>query len=337
MPAGAPAAPGPAASAALTNGPYRIAGWTRGKRIRLESNLFFRAGAGAADRPPVEIFFIEDDQTALDLYRRGTLSYLRRLPTTYAAAYRTRADFYRVPTMRFDYLGFGPELEAYPRAREAFSKSLDFDEIAKIFAAVTRPGCPAIREDLLDRQRCVNFDVAAAKAAWATLPPEVRARRWIFKFSKLGGDDRAKGAEWMQAQWRKNLGANVELQQTENGLYLAELRARPPALFRKGVGLERPTCLAALETFAPDGPENYARVADKGFAGILSALARAKSAEEKRRLCGQGAQALLDRALIVPEGRVAFSILASPRFQGWRLNELNQFDLSELRSAPPPR
>ena len=327
---------GEASVAVVVNGPYRIASWSKGKRLRLESNPHFRGGRGAGDRPPVEVLFVDDDETALDLYRKGTLAFLRRLPTTYIAEFRGRPDFYQIPMMRFDYVGFGPELADYPRAREAFSLSLNFEELAAIFHALGRPGCPSIPESFMDRPRCLEFDLVRAREAWESLPEDVRARRWKYKYSSLGGDDSRKGAEWMQAQW-KRLGARVDIESAENALHLASLRAGPPALFRKGVTLDRPTCLSALETFAPNGPDNFLKVDFPEYARVLKELAKpgVRSVRQTQRLCGRGMQTLLDRHLIIPQGRIHFTLLASPEFEGWRLNEMNQLDLAGLRLRSP--
>jgi oligopeptide transport system substrate-binding protein len=333
----------------LVNGPYQIRSWVPGRRILLSANPHYKKGF--PDRPDVEILVIDDEQTALHLYESKQLSLLRRLPTTYISRYRERADFLQVPMTRFDYMGFGEELRDQPDLRAALSHSADFRELQKIYDALGIPGCPSLPEDLLDRPRCVPFDPEKAKAHLAKVPEEVRKKRLKLMFSKLGGEDLKKGAEWFQGQWKKHLGLTVDLQQTEQGVFLHALRTEPPAIFRKGVSLDRPTCLAALETFAKGGSENFLRLDDPGYERLVERMEKLSQSEMKsigavpkktsaewQRLCGEGIQYLLDRHLLIPLGRIHFTLLADPRFQGWSVNEMNQLDLSQLKvqSQKPP-
>lgn len=326
------------------NGPYRVSKWTLGSRLRLESNPYYKRGN--TNRPPVEILLnLDDEQTALNLYEQKTLTFLRRLPTTYIKQYKNRPDFHQIPMARFDYIGFGSELKDFPKLRSALAHGADYRELQILYDALGIPGCPSLPEELTDKMRCVQFDLNRAKRDLAEVPPEVRRKRFKFYFSKLGGDDIKKGMEWFQAQWKKNLGLQVDLHQTEQGVFLSQLRKEPPAVFRKGVGLERPTCLAALETFAYGGAENFLRLNDPKYESLIEQLIKISRptmagrkpnppTSEMKKICGEGLQYLIDRHLLIPLGRIHFTVLADPKFQGWSLNEMNQLDLSNLMYQP---
>lgn len=321
------------------NGPYRIRNWIPNRRIQLEPNPYYRKDSDVTPnkRPLVEVLFIDDDQTALTLYEKGILTFLRRLPTHHIPKYKGRKDFHQFPVARFDYVGFGEDLKKYPDLRAALSFAADYRELQKIYDALGIPGCPSLPEEFMDRPRCLSFDLKKAKAHWAKVPEAVKKKRFTFMFSKLGGDDLKKGAEWFQAQWLKNLGLRVDLAQTESGVMLHALHSRPPAIFRKGVGLERPTCLAALETFSKDGAENFLGMSDPAYEKLLGELETSMSqgpgsnARKTKSICGAAIQHLLDQHLLIPLGRIHFTLLVMPRFQGWSLNEMNQLDLSRLK------
>ena len=327
----------------LFNGPYRVVSWTKGRRLRLEPNPHFNGGY--RHRPAVEVLFVDDEQTALNLYEQKQLSFLRRLPTTYIAKHRSRLDFRQVPMARFDYLGFGEELKDQPDLRAALSLSADFRELQKLLDALGVPGCPSLPEDLLDRPRCVKFDLPLAKKHWEKVPPEIRARRMKLMFATFGGEDAKKSMEWFQAQWKKNLGFHVDIEGSELHSYLALLRKAPPAIFRKGVALERPTCSAALEIFSSGGAENFLKLSDKILESTSSRLTRElrprqgggqlKSNGKARRICGEGIQRILDQNWLVPLGRMHFTLLVDPQFLDWSLSEMNQLDLSHLRIGSP--
>jgi oligopeptide transport system substrate-binding protein len=320
---------------AVTNGPYQIVSWTAGRRIRLKSNPHYRSAQTThdVDRPPVEILILDDDQTAMNVYEQGDLTFLRRLPTTYIPAYRKRADFIQIPVLRFDYIGFGRDLQDEPDFRRALSLSADYDELARVLDANGTPGCPGLRADLMEKPTCIKFDLPRAKALFAQLTPESKKKKLRLTVSKLGGDDVKKAAEWFQAQWKKNLGVQVEIEQLEQTVNLQMLKTNTPPIYRKGLHPERPTCLAALEVFGKNGADNFLKIDDPEFESRLQKLESAtqkNSKIETRRACTKAIDQLISQARLIPLGRIHFTLLASPKLSGWSLNEMNQLNLANL-------
>lgn len=316
---------------AAYNGPYQITEWVKGQRIKLEPNPYF---PGAKDRIPVEIFIIDEDSTALRLYESGKMQMIRRVPTTDAPALDKRADFRYVPVARFDYIGFGPDLKNQEDLRKAFAYSLNYAELQGLLKALGRPGCPALPKRLLKTVPCIDFDLAKAKKYWDKVPKKIRERKFILGFSKMGGDGVQQQMEWMQHQWKKNLGANIELLSMENSSYTNLLKTRPPDIFRKGIGLDRPTCLAGLEVFSPHDRENYIRLDDPEYNSQLKKLKMAKTEEQKKQICTAASKRLISSPFLIPLGEMYFGIMARPQYKGWWLNEINQLDLTDLIYSP---
>lgn len=316
----------------ITNGPYQITKWERGQRIDLKPNPYYYQ---AGERPPVQVLFIDDDSIALNLYEKGSLTFLRRLPTSHIEAYHRSKEFYQFPMARFDYLGFGPALEKLPTLRKALSLSLEYPELKKIFHSFGMPGCPSPPDLINEPLPCLKPDLPRAKRLWASLPESVRNKTWTLAFSKLGGEDNQKGMEWVQNQWQKNLGVKIELRSEEQGSFLRLARAKKFDIFRKGVGLDRPTCLAALEIFRSSNPENYMGLNLASYDETLDRLGQSAHRADQKRLCKQAIETLLKEPIIIPLGQIHFTILAKPEFTGWSLNSLNQLDLTHLRASAP--
>jgi oligopeptide transport system substrate-binding protein len=306
------------ASEMPVNGPYKIESWKRGSRVKLVPNSFY--AKGNPSRPPIEALFIEEDSTALTLYESGKLSFDRRVVAADIPRLKGRKDFFQFPMARFDYVGFGPALIAKPQVREALVGGVEFKDFLRIFDTRSEPGCPSLPSRLLEKVQCQTFRPKRFDGS----------EKLEFQFSKMGGDDIARAVEWFQGQWKKNAGIEVELHGVEQGVYLSGLRVRPPAIFRKGVSLDRPTCLAALEIFLKDSPENFIHLDDKEYELRVQRLSLAKSEAERKRLCASAVSRLLSLNRMIPLGEMHFTILASPKFKGWSLNELNQLDLSQL-------
>lgn len=331
---------------APVTGPYRVSEWKAGGRIRLESNPKYNAIhpelLKAKPRPPVEVLVIDDDETAFNLYREGTLTFLRRLPTHYLKTMRESKDakyakdLKQIPVARFDYLGFGPKFRSQLEFRLALALALNYEELRQIYSALGVPGCPGIEPQWMQDVPCLKFDLERAKKLWAKVPDDMKTRRLTLHFSKLGGDDIQKGMEWVQSQWKKHLGFTVDLKAVEQGVYLQMLRQDPPEIFRKGVALERSTCLAAVEIFSRGDSENFIGLDLKSYESAVEKLRRAKTEKARRAACTEVVKVLVDRAEVIPLGRIHFSLLAKPEFKGWILNPLNHLDLSHLEVVSSP-
>ena len=317
-----------------TNGPYQISSWEKGRKIQLTENPFYFQGP--SKQPPVEIFFIKRDSTALSLYQKGTLSFLRRLPIAMLQKYKGKPDYYTRSLARFDYLGFAGKMQDQ-KLRQALSLSLDYDQLQKLFHSEGRFGCPSLPLSYTDREVCIPYYVNKARKIFSELPPEIQKKKYTLYMSHFGGDSHRQLAQWLQFQWKKNLGVHIEIQQIEQKHFLKKLRTSPPDLFRKGVGLLRPTCLAALETFSERSSENYIRWKDKKYEDLLKTIEKTNSEKKRKALCRKAVERLLKAFSLIPTGRMYFSFLASPQFKGWEINELNHLDLAFLQRSSPPK
>ncbi|WP_374028672.1 peptide ABC transporter substrate-binding protein [Bdellovibrio bacteriovorus] len=313
-------------SLSVYSGPYKLREWKKGHKIVLEPNTSYKNGH--AQRPLVEFLFVEEDTVALQLYEKNELQFLRRLPTLFIPKYKTRSDFYWIPVTRLDYLGFGPDLGTREDVRKALTYSLNYVELQKIFSSEGKPGCIGLPDSWFpEKAPCFDFDLKK-------VPKVQTTSTYTLMFSALGGEDHKRATEWLQNQWSKNAGINTHLEVKENKVFLQILAQKPPAIFRKGVAPDRPTCLAALETFSPSSPENYLRIKSDEYQKILSSLANAANIDEQKKWCLKGAQYLMENHLMIPLGAIHFSMLAKPDFVGWKLNQMNQLDLSDLHPKP---
>ena len=310
----------------VVSGPYKLKEWRKGQKLILEPNIMFKGGH--PQRPQVEFLFIEEDTVALQLYEKNELQFLRRLPTLFIPTAKSRADFHWIPVTRLDYIGFGPALKDREDLRKAFTYSLNYTELQKIFSSEGKPGCIGLPDEWFPAKApCFDFDLKK-------VPKLKDSKTYSFMFSSLGGEDHKRATEWMQDQWLKHAGLKTNLEVKENKVFLQELQTKTPPLFRKGVSPDRPTCLAALETFSSESPENYIKVNSPEFTQNLEALSRTTKLAEQKKYCLAGAQYLMKNHLLIPLGAIQFAMLVKPDFQGWKLNQMNQLDLSQLHPRP---
>lgn len=309
----------------VSNGAFSLSEVKSGESFLLKRNPSHPKSDDKNAVQSLEALIVESDTTALQLFEAGTIQFLRRVPAEEFPRYKTKESFHQFPVLRFDYVGFGPELHPFPQTRKALAQAFDPTSFQKIFETEGSPGCPSIPSSFYIGSQCFKRKSKIPEFQWPPNLPQV------FGFSQMGGEDIKRAAEWFQSQWKSNLGIEVELQSREQKVYLNWLRSKPPALFRKGLSLDRPTCLAALENFRKGHPENYIQFENEKFEKILKELSSTRSERKTKRLCSQGLKLLIQEAYIIPLGEMKFSILVNPRFTGWKINSLNQLDLSGLK------
>ncbi len=318
----------------IVNGPYKVTDWLPGKVLNLIPNPEYTRGH--PDRPPLQIHFIDDELTAFRLYEKKQLSFLRRIPSQLIPSLQDRDDFFQQPMLRFDYIGFGENVMSQPALRAALVQSIDYEKLKLLLGALERPGCPSIPKQWLVKQKCHNFNLEKAKQQLQKVSPSARTATYQLKVSQMGGNDIKKQAEFLQNQWKNHLGLNIQISQVEQTTFINELRTSPPDIFRKGVGLDRPTCMNALETFSSDSRQNYIDLEASQYQSWVKEMSRHEvQTPAYKKLCQKAVDFLLDDHRLIPLGEMHFTLMASPTFQGWTLNGMNQLDLSQVYPVRP--
>ncbi|MBX7231068.1 MAG: hypothetical protein K1X29_03180 [Bdellovibrionales bacterium] len=310
-----------------TTGPYRIKSWNSKLKIQLENNPFY---FDRRNRPPVEIVMVDEDMVALSLYDLHKVNFLRRLAVKEIPLRQKNPDFKFIPLYRFDIIGFGPQLAQQKNLRKALTLSLNFPELTAAYYTPGQIGCPSLPRNMAEPYPCYHFNLAEAQKAFARVPKSLQKKGLKLVFSKLSGEDVARGMEWMQNQWKKNLNFSVELESLEYNHFIQTLQTHPPALFHKGVNLQRPTCTAALELFTSSSKENYIKYNSSTYNRAVSQLSHA-SGKRKKEICGQTLTTMMNEFIMIPMGEIYSAILAQPQFTGWGLTKLNQLDLTQLQ------
>lgn len=302
----------------VSSGPYKFKNWIKNEKIELTPNLNYHK---KNKRPDLNIYFVSDDKAAYRLYSAKKISFLRRLTSDLIEKHKTNHDFHQIPVSRFDYVGFSNKIRE-SKLNQSLATSINFDDFKKMFHALGPPGCPSIPDLWQKNIYCQKYNPKNKKIEFTD--------KVTFAVSKLGGDDIIKIAEFFQSEWKKNINFEVEIQIVEQTTYLKNLRENRYDIFRKGVGLDIPTCFEALKDFSSYGNNNYTQFSNPEFNNYVTLLLRTKDLEKRKLICSKALKILITQFIIIPMGKMHFSILADPQFKNWKLNSLNQLDLSGL-------
>lgn len=304
----------------VTSGPYRFLSAKLDLPLRLEPNPHF--DSKHQNRPLIEFLLVREDNTALLMFDRAELDFVRRIPTPLIPKLRKRPEYFEVTQVRFDYIGMSGKLKTNTDLKTKIAESINYDQLTKFFHARPRPGCPGIPSDFFHGPLCWNFEKSHKD--------EDKTQNFEFVFSNLGGDSHQKAAELIQSDLsKKNI--KMILSGLENKAFLDRLQINPPDLFRKGNNLDRPTCSAVLELFESSSPENTLQIKSKRLDEIIGQMKNTSREERKRELCTEGLRILMFEHHLIPTGPIYFSYLLSSKFTGAWLNEFNQLYLVDLR------
>jgi oligopeptide transport system substrate-binding protein len=200
-----------------------------------------------------------------------------------------------------------------------------------LLKALGPPGCPSLPKRFFEHVPCHQFNLDHSRGLIKSL--KYKTEKEKLYFSQMGGEDIAKSMEWIQHQWKKNLQLQFELKPMEDAMYLSQLKTHPPGIFRKGISLDRPTCLAAVEIFKSHHPENLIQLKSPQVDKWIEELRKSSLEPQKKKLCSRISEYLIKEALIIPLGEIHFTMLENLRFTGWSVNEINQLDLTHLKST----
>jgi oligopeptide transport system substrate-binding protein len=297
----------------ITSGFYKIHSWEPQKKITLQ-----KVSAQKSGPTRVEFFFIRDETTALRMYQNKQLDFLRRLPTLNIEKIRKQPDYFEFEQTRLDYIGFGPKLKDHPELRKALAWSLNYSELTKILSSKGDYGCPGLPQKLYGKVNCTPFQLKEAKQQLQLAKDKGPLPQLDFILAK-NVEDHKRVAEWMQLQWKKNLGLDIKIEFIDSKLFVERFQKRPPAIFRRGNSPLYPTCRSALYVFSEKALDQFIKIEDTNWE---EKIANIQTPQE----CSSALQFLIDNSHVIFTGPIYFSVLANPAFKGqWHLNELNQF------------
>jgi oligopeptide transport system substrate-binding protein len=303
----------------ITNGPFRLEAWQRGESMVLMRNPAYHGRfRGNVERVELSSWFA-DPSAQLELYEADGLDILNLegLPPSKRDRARQRhaGEYVSVPWLFTDYMGFDVSRPPFsdPRVRRAFALAVD-------------------RETLTD----VVLRGYAAPATGGFIPPGMpghsagiglpydpnQARQLLAEAGYPDGDGfpvvealtgrgyLALQSEYLQAQWRENLGVEITWETMEPAMtFLDQLRREPSHVFLLGWIADYPD------------PDNFLRASDiRRYTGWQNA-AYDRLMEEARRVTDQGERMklyrqadriLVEEAAIMPLTYGRLSMLVKP-------------------------
>ena len=317
---------------AYGTGPFRVKEWQHNQKLILEPNPNYWAGAVGVGE--IELPFIQDSETAYQLYRTGDLDIMgsqqNPVPSARIPEVSSSPDFHNVASFAVRYVGFNNKKPPFDNenVRRALAMSVDKVTLAQrvlngAVGATDRilpAGFPGSQYPV----QGLAFDAEAAKAelAKAGYGPDNPLPQVTLSYGVEGDNERV--ATFLQQQWKENLGIDVVLQPLELATFSKNLDT---TYLTPEDGLEFYLSIWGADYPDPqnfisqqlrsDSPNNNGHWENAQFDELaMQADTFTGSAQDRFQLYNQAEQIAIDSVGWLPLFTPSFSVLIKPYVSG---------------------
>ncbi len=314
-------------------GPFLLKEWHHEYRLTLVANEDYYGGRPSLDR--VIFYVVSEETTALTLYETGDLDRVT-LPPIAIPKYKSHPDYVQAPFLRGYYYGFNVEKAPFDdvRVRQAFSMAINREEIPRILKGGELPATSWIPAGMFAHNPTIGLSFNLKKAqrllteagydSGSDLPPITLAFNTDPTNRLL--------AQNIQAQWKRNLGVSVLLDNMEWKVYLGQLKQDAPQVFRLGWGADYPDPDNFMNLFTSTSGNNNTRWGNPDYDRLISEGASELDASKRLHLYDKAQRILTESdAPIMPLFFAAQNLLIRPSIEGLTINAMDLLSLKKVR------
>jgi len=298
----------------VVTGPFVLVKWIPNKTFEMRKNPKYFGIKPVVDQ--LQALVISDDTTALNLFNSGELHWMKDLPFFERPKLSKKPEFHTFKTLIGYHLGFlmsGPNALSQP-LRCALSKSINKNEIPHFLFGGEVPAWGVLPPALEQKRSSSNFNLVEAKKLLAqTSMPE---RLELHYYAK---EIHEPLVQWLQQEWKDNLGIEVKLVRTEGKTYWSRLGQDPPPLFLSGITAAYAHPDSFLSEFRSDSKANWGHFKSSRYDNAEVNLAQ---------------QILLhDECAVIPLYFRSTAVLAAPQWEGITVNVLAQVSFKSAKKS----
>jgi oligopeptide transport system substrate-binding protein len=301
------------ASHVVTSGAFRLVSWNHYDRIVVARDpMYWDAKSVKLDK--IIFFLLSDNTTIMTLYKAGELdaTYNHTVPAPWLDAVGPKKDFMDAPEAAIDYYNFnttkGPTTDL--RVRKALNMSIDKKAMAdwrhvQPLTAMTPtgifPGYPQPQGDQFNPDQAKKLLADAGyKDASGNFDPKKFEASEIELITNSDGSNVAY-AEFVQAQWKQNLGATFQIRVMENKTFFkAQAAVDYNGVSRTGFAADYMDPYTFLGIFYAKGGANATGWADPKYVALLDEANRTIDPHKRYELMAQAEKMLLDQQIVIP-------------------------------------
>lgn len=316
-----------------TLGAYALKVWDNDKALVLERNDNYYGEK--AKTKYVLMRVVKEVSTALKMFEKGQLDTLSEVPSLEMARLKTMPQFKTTPILGIYYLGFNVKKKPLdnPDVRKAINMAIDREEIVKLLDGGQKAlyGWLPVGSPGYDADAGLRFNPEEAKKLLDKAGFADRS-----KFPKLvagfnTNENHQRVLENVQAQLKRNLGINIELQNTEWKSYNALLQADPPMVFRMGWIADYPDPDTFFALITSDSENNHTNWGNPKFDSLVKRAVSVAGIKEREKLYKEAHKILTEQDVpVIPIYSYVNHAMVADRVQFYPQNVLKRYTYKQV-------
>ncbi|NQZ01516.1 MAG: peptide ABC transporter substrate-binding protein [Bdellovibrionales bacterium] len=316
----------------VTLGPYLLKEWKHDQHVILQRNPNYHDKA-----PAIKFVFgrmIPDMSTARDLFLTGKLDIQDGIATTDEKRFKDTPEFVNHPLFALFFIMFNCNKEPFKNAkvRRMIAHSIDRQEILDLIGGTRRLNTGFLPKGLLAEYETGPVEFSPEKALKIFTELTKKQRHALQKVVLSGNNNETHKLilENMQAQIKRNLGVEIEIQMEEWKTYLNKIKLDPPAMFRLGwISLYSDPHLI-MSLFRSDSKFNYTGWKSEKYDELVSKAATEGDVEKRRAMYLEAQEHLVTESPMMTVYTGTATYLVSKRVGGFQPNSLEKVRLKNL-------
>jgi oligopeptide transport system substrate-binding protein len=325
-----------AAGNLVTAGPYQLVTWERESKLGLKKNPNYWNQAEMKNFvDEIEFRVVKENAVAVTLFDRHEVDIVRQLPPLQVPMLaKGNPGFQKSPYLRSFAFGFGMKNPSTQdrKVRMALTMSVDRSQIKKFMSDLIEPTQSWIPVGLLgsDPNHGFGFNPTEAKKLWS----EVKNPPKNLEFWYPNDEKHKMVAEFLQSEWKKNLGIEVGLVAQEWKVFLKSAATQNLPIFRQGWGADYPDSNNFLDMFTCNSGNNYPKMCNPKFEQLLQDALKTQDPKKRAELYAKAENILLNEEVaIAPIFQENSLFLVSPKISGFKPNKMGEYRLADVRIA----
>ncbi len=317
----------------VTLGPFTLKTWDHDKAIVLERNETYYGTKAKVKY--ILGYMITEMSTAINLFDKGQLDAQIQLPSTELPLLKKRPEYKESGILSLYYYGFNVKRAPMDNSwvRKAVSYAIDRKEITNMLAGGQVPLTSWVPPGMFgyEPERGINFDSKKANEALDKAGYKDRSKFPKITLSFNTNENHQRIAENVQAQLKRNLGINVELQNEEWKVYLNTLKTKPAHIYRMGWLADYPDPDNFLNLMTSYSDNNHTNWGNESFDKLIGKAASELNKNTRKALYSKAQTILTEVDVpVAPVFSSVSSILVSKRIKNYPNNTMNRYQYKKV-------
>lgn len=314
----------------VTLGAYKLKVWDHDRAMVLERNDDYYGEKAKIKN--ILGYMITEYSTALNLMEGGKLDFQRTLPFKELPKYRGFPGYRATPLISMYYYGLNTRKPPFNdlKVRKAFSMAVDRKQVTDLLAAGHAPLTSWVPSGMFGYENDIGtkFDAAAAAKLLDEAGFKDRSKFPRVRLAFNTNENHQRVAENVQAQLKKNLGIEIQIENEEWKVYLKRLQNDTPNIYRMGWLGDYPDPATFMELMTSYSENNHTGWGNKSYDQLVAEGASSLDKDKRRQIYSEAQRILTEQDVpVIPIYSTVGHLLLSERVQNFPNNSIEHYAL----------